>query len=276
MDAGVLTWAVLLAGCTATLEARAFDSVPSPHSAEVALLWQPAPGAGRRPVVLALHGCGGLRGSRGALDARYVDYAARWNAAGWHVLLADSFSARGVRSICREPGPERSVTLAMRRKDVNAALAWLQSRNDVDPDRIALVGWSNGGSTVLRTIDRPQWTLAPAAAIAFYPGCAAALKNDRYAPAVPLLVLIGALDDWTPARPCEDLERRLNARTAGPRVELVTYADSYHGFDGTGAVRRLNDIPRGAEGYGVHVGGNPAARADALARTDRFLKKYLD
>lgn len=276
MDARALTWVALLAGCTAMHEARAFESVPSPQSAEVALLWQPAPHVGRRPVILALHGCGGLRGSRGALDTRYVDYAARWNAAGWHVLLADSFSTRKVRSICREPGPERSVTLAMRRKDVNAALAWLQSRDDVDAGRIALVGWSNGGSTVLRTIDRPQWTVTPVAAIAFYPGCAAALRSDRYAPAVPLLILIGALDDWTPARPCEDLERRLSARTAAPLVDLVTYADSYHGFDGTGAVRRLNDIPRGVDGYGVHVGGNPAARADALERTDRFLRKYLE
>ncbi len=211
------------AGLASMSAATAFATVEPAPAPELRLQWQPAPVTGRRPVVVALHGCSGLHTSRGVMDARYVEYAARWNAAGWHVLLPDSFGARGRTSTCREPSAERSVTVAMRRRDVNIALQWLMSQPDVDPRRVALVGWSNGGSTVLRTIHRPEWPLAPVAAIALYPSCAASLRNERYANAVPLLLLVGALDDWTPPQPCEDLVRRLASSTPagrGPVREL--------------------------------------------------------
>ncbi len=264
------------AGLASMSAATAFAPVEPAPAPELRLQWQPAPVPGRRPVVVALHGCGGLHTSRGVMDARYIEYAARWNAAGWHVLLPDSFGARGKTSICREPSAERSVTVAMRRQDVNIALQWLMSQPDVDPRRVALVGWSNGGSTVLRTIYRPDWPLTPAAAIALYPSCAASLRNERYATAVPLLLLVGALDDWTPPRPCEDLARRLASGTPAAAVQLVSYADSYHGFDSSTPVRTLKDIPSGVDGRSVRVGGNPAARADALGRIDQFLRQHLD
>jgi len=247
---------------------------PLPGAPHVMLRWYPASAEGPRPVVVALHGCGGLT-TRGTLDARYVEYAARWNAAGWHVLLPDSFSARGKASICREPRGQRSVTVAMRRDDVNAALAWVARQPEVDPQRVALVGWSNGGSTVLRTIDDPGWTVAPVAAVAFYPGCRDSIRRKDYAPAVPLLMLVGALDDWTPAASCEALAHQVHT-TPGAPLELIVYPDSYHGFDGTAAVRRRTDIHNGVDRGGVHVGGNPEARADSLRQTDHFLHQYLD
>lgn len=270
-----------LASCGTTLalaislDAHAFEAVAAPQIPAVVLQWQAAPVAGRRPVVVALHGCGGLY-TRGAIDQRYVEYAARWNAAGWHVLLPDSFSARGRTSICREPGSERSVTVATRRDDVNAVLAWLGQRPDVDPGRIALVGWSNGGSTVLRAVDRPGWSLAPAVAVAFYPSCAAASKRSEWDAAMPLLILAGALDDWTPPHYCTAVGQRAAERPRRASIEVITYPDSHHGFDGHGPVRRLDNIPGGAGGTGVHVGGSPAARADALRRTDHFLHRFLD
>lgn len=249
--------------------------LPLDEAPGVQLIWEPTATTGRRPVVVALHGCGGLY-TRGVLDARYQEYAARWKAAGWHVLLPDSFTGRGKSSICRESNESRSVTVAMRRDDVNAALAWLARRTDVDAGRIALVGWSNGGSTVLRTIDRPGWSTAPVAAIALYPSCARALRSEGFAPAVPLLLLAGALDDWTPSQPCVDLVRRVAERARGAQVEIVVYADSVHGFDDSRPVRQRTDISTGVDPRGVHVGGNPAARADTLARSDQFLKRYLD
>jgi dienelactone hydrolase len=264
------------AGVAAMSTGQAFAPVEPAPGPELRLQWQPAPVPGRRPVVIALHGCSGLQTLRGAVDDRYIEYAARWNAAGWHVLLPDSFSARGKSSICRAPSAARSVTVSMRRRDVNAALQWLQSRPDVDPRRVALVGWSNGGSTVLRTIHRPEWPLAPVAAVALYPSCAGPLRDERYAATIPLLLLVGALDDWTPPQPCEDLARRQGGRTAAVAIQFVSYADSYHGFDSAAPVRTLKDIPSGVDGRTVRVGGNSAARADALMRIDQFLRQHLD
>jgi dienelactone hydrolase len=274
----VARWRGLLAaaGAASLSTVQAFAPVEPTPGPELRLQWQPAPVAGRRPVVVALHGCGGLYTSRGAMDNRYIEYAARWNAAGWHVLLPDSFSARGKTSTCREPSAERSVTVAMRRRDVNAALQWLQSQADVDPRRVALVGWSNGGSTVLRTIHRPEWPLVPVAAVALYPSCAGPQRDERYTATVPLLLLVGALDDWTPPQPCEDLARRQARSTSAVAIQFVNYADSYHGFDSASPVRTLKDIPSGVDGRTVRVGGNSAARADALMRIDQFLRQHLD
>jgi dienelactone hydrolase len=263
------------AGLASASVATAFAPVEPAPAPELRLQWQPAPVTGRRPVVVALHGCSGLHTSRGVMDARYIEYAARWNAAGWHVLLPDSFGARGKTSICREPSAERSVTVAMRRQDVNIALLWLMSQPDVDPRRVALVGWSNGGSTVLRTIHRPAWPLAPAAAVALYPSCAGPLRDERYAATIPLLLLVGALDDWTPPQPCADLARRQASRASAVAVQFVSYADSYHGFDSAAPVRTLKDIPSGVDGRTVRVGGNSAARADAMERIDQFFRQNL-
>ena len=113
-----------------------------------AVLFVPTDGAAaRRPAIVLLHGCGGLRDAKGALALRHRDWAER--LAGWGVvtLAPDSFTPRGPRSVCslRErpahPWRERS-------EDGYAALAMLAARPDVDPARILVLGWSHGGSTV--------------------------------------------------------------------------------------------------------------------------------
>lgn len=279
-----LAMAAAIAPAAAPQAATPKPAVPFEHAAEyttasrpqLRLLWLPASidAADARPVIVALHGCGGLYTAKGALDGRYVDYARRWLAQGWHVLLVDSFSGRGRREICREPAAQRSIRVATRRDDVNAALGWLAGRSDVDARHVGLMGWSHGGSTLLRTIDAPAWPLAPAAAIAMYPGCADALRQRSYAPAVPLLMMVGADDDWTPPQPCAALTQRLQAAGQAP-VQFVSYAGSYHGFDRRSPVRWLEGVPNGVDGRGVHVGGNAAARADALPRIQSFLVEHL-
>jgi len=244
--------------------------------ARITAHWLPATASGARPVIVALHGCGGLYRRDGAtLDSRYTEYAARFNGEGIHVLLPDSFGSRGSGSICTLRAGERRITVETRRGDVLAALAWLRQRPDVDPKRIVLLGWSNGGSTLLTSLNSARATHADVAgAIAFYPGCAALLKQP-YTAAAPLLMLLGAADDWTPPEPCERLMAR--ARQAQPAQDLVlrTYPDSAHGFDRLVPVRFLSDVSSGVNPAGVHVGGNPQARGEALAEVDRFLEKLL-
>ena len=259
---------------TAQAEERvSFPSLDGEASAPVVLtaLWFPAP-TSPAPAVALFHGCGGIYDRHRQLNKRMRDYAALFNAAGYHVLVVDSLTPRYETELCTQRVGKRRVTQANRRLDALGAIAYLADRPDVDAKKIGIVGWSNGGSTVLaaNNLHHPDVAsaLARAAfAVAFYPGCEADLKRG-YEPAAPLLMLIGQADDWTPAAPCRKL-----ARAAGePKPEIDVYAGAYHDFDGDGPVRLRKDVPNGVNpGQGVHVGGNAAARRASQARLLKFL-----
>jgi dienelactone hydrolase len=99
------------------------------------------------PAVVALHGCNGLFNTRGELARRHIDWGERFLAAGYVVLFPDSFRSRGLESVCDTR--QRRVVPRDRGGDATAAADWLADQAFVDRDRIALVGWSNGGSSVL-------------------------------------------------------------------------------------------------------------------------------
>ena len=264
--------AAVLVVCCAV--ARAFEPIDLPGDPPLRLQWQPAAQSGRRPAIIALHGCAGLYNSRGQFDDRYPSYAQRWNAAGWHVVAPDSFRSRGQGAICAQRPEQRTIKIAHRRADVLRTAAWLRTRTDVDSERIAIVGWSHGGMTALNVLDRSLWSSQPAAIVAYYPDCGAWKRRPLVQPAAPLLMLLGEADDWTPAAPCQELAARF--QTGHPdTVTVRTYADGHHGFDSRNPVRFRADIPAGPDQRGVHVGGNPAAREASLAELDRFLGQHL-
>jgi dienelactone hydrolase len=230
-------------------------------------------GAGAAPAMVLLHGCGGMYGRRDALSERMQVYVARLNAMGIHALVLDSLTPRGERELCTQKNGQRRVTQLHRRRDALGALAWLAQRPDVDAQRLGLMGWSNGGSTVLAASDATHPEVAgavakPSLAVAYYPGCESALRGD-YRPVAPLLMLVGEDDDWTPAAPCKALAERLGSAT-----ELTAYPGAGHGFDGSAPVRHRPEVPNGVRtGAGVHVGGHPAARAAAFEHLDTYLRR---
>src|SRR5205085_271331 len=83
----------------------------------------------------------------------------------------------------------------------------LADRDDIARDRIALVGWSHGGSTALAAINIRDREVAAfrgstgappffRAAVAYYPGCGVSLRaGDHWQPGAPARIHIGALDD---------------------------------------------------------------------------------
>ena len=95
-----------------TLSAVAFaaDAAPltSPVPVEIpfssgtlhAQLYKPD-GAGPFPVVIALHGCGGLGGQSEPVRRRYRDWAEPLLKGGKAVLLPDSYGSRELEPQCR-------------------------------------------------------------------------------------------------------------------------------------------------------------------------------
>ncbi len=256
--------------------------LPLPSGTVLRAHWLPAatqPGQPPQPAVLALHGCGGLYAKGGALSSRYRETADTLHAAGYAVLMPDSFGSRGLRDVCQTRYSDRTVGVNDRVQDARAALVWLAAQPGVDARRIGVLGWSNGGTTVLNLLEQrrthPQaGEPALAGAAVFYPGCSPLLKRKAEIESVPLLMQLGALDDWTPAQPCVDWAATLKAR-AGTDVTVHVYEGSYHGFDGTTPVRLRGDVPNGTSAKGVHQGGNPQARTQSRAAMQAFWSRVL-
>jgi dienelactone hydrolase len=185
----------------------------------------------RRPAVMLFHGCGGIE------DDHYRDWAAFFVARGYVALIVDSFAGRvtggvGVCSGLALWGRARAV-------DVAASLAYLRGLPFVDPARIAAVGWSHGGWSVLdalaladrRTPKDERLTLTGLrAVVALYPYCGrASLARDGWRIRVPTLLLLAGADETVSAQDCRRMAQR--QQRAGRPVRAVTYPGAGHDFD---------------------------------------------
>ncbi|MDB5776294.1 MAG: dienelactone hydrolase [Herbaspirillum sp.] len=235
----------------------------------------------RRPTVIAMHGCGGLysiiRTDNSLLTPRTSAMVRELRQVGYNTLLPDSLTPRGKHSICTESPQQSEASAAMRTSDIQASLRWLAKQDDVDPTRIVLLGWGQGGSTVMQSLTlTPERNLPlPKAAIAFYPNCGQFTRSRiAYKPALPLLILTGAEDDWTPADQC----RTLADKTGPSRLTLNVYQDSYHEFDAPGMMMLVRlDVPNPQHpGQGVTSGVNTEAKTLAYRDMLRFLDKELN
>jgi dienelactone hydrolase len=239
-----------------------------------------AQGEGRHPAIVGLHGCSGMLSPRGTILPIEFSWAYLFNQRGWNVLLVDSFGPRQHGEMCSIGGFDLAV-YRNRPKDAYGALAWLQAQDSVQPDRVAALGWSQGGGTVLMSVGEPSRGRPAAltqpdfrAAVAFYP---AACRDDREPPGwtthIPLLVLQGEADVWTPAAPCKAFIEGVAAR--GATAEIVLYPGAYHAFDAPNVTKR--ELPNYVTRAGVVpiVATDPAARADTQQRVPAFLARYF-
>jgi dienelactone hydrolase len=267
LAAGVFAWA------TAAEAAQQIEIAQGPPPLQ-GYLFRPE-GRGPFPGVVALHGCGGLLGRQGRVGTLFMEWGNRLAASGLAVVFPDSFGSRGLGTQCHVR--DRKVRAAQEQvADAAAARAWLQSQPWAVKERVALLGWSDGGVASLWAVRRRAGAADGAAefrsAVALYPGCRA-LGNAAWSARVPTLILIGRADDWTPAVACEQMVAGARGRSA--RATLIVYPGAHHGFDRPDyPVRELTGLTFTADGSGkAHVGTNPAARADAFRRVPQWLAR---
>lgn len=101
-------------------------------------------GEGPFPVVLQFHGCGGMKN----LQARW---AATAKAAGWAVLVVDSYGHRRIDRLEAYATVCTGLQLWGRERagDLYAMLEWVRGQTWANPTRIAVAGWSHGAWTAL-------------------------------------------------------------------------------------------------------------------------------
>lgn len=244
-----------------------------PDGVQLAAVLARPDGNGPFPAVVLMHGCDGLFTKSGRLASRERTWMERLRGDSYVVLAVDSFNPRGFRSTCTDGGKVSAED--DRPYDAYAALGWLRRQPFVGSAPVAVMGWSHGGTATLATVSqaalkRVGWQ-GPgfAAAVAMYPGCLVLSRTD-YVAAAPILMQLGAKDDWTPARFC--LRLATAARKRGSTIALDEYANAYHGFDQpNGHVHTTH----ASGGRTVHVGAEPKARAQAIDRVQAYLAETL-
>jgi dienelactone hydrolase len=218
--------------------------------------------AGPSPAVVLLHSC---NGNWARLDERWGRRIASW---GYVTLTVDSFGPRGIKSTCTSGAP---VDLMF---DAYRALSFLVRQPFVDPDRVAALGFSQGGWLALSSVERGALERTSPnkfrAAAAFYPRC----LGFKGSMTVPTLILIGESDDWAPAQECRNMVDRRDdwgisrQNDGGVPVRLVVYPDAYHAFDVPG-------LRTPAQSFGYHLEYNKPAADQAAEALREFLHENI-
>ena len=255
--------------------------LPSPQQVDIPLssgalhaqLYKPE-GDGPFPVVIAMHGCGGLGDSAEPVQRRYRDWAESLLRDGKAVLLPDSYGSRELGPQCRVK--ERRI-LARRERvaDIMASRQWLLQQPWTARDRISLMGWANGASALLWAVrpQSPTRKIEPdfRSAVAFYPDCRIS-SGLGWSARVPTLLLIGAKDDVSSPPACRQMVDGARGRSALARI--VVYPGALHDFD------RTNLPPQAIDGGADpalpergHLGADPDARVDSQKRVAEWLAR---
>jgi dienelactone hydrolase len=152
---------------------------------------------------------------------------------GVATFAVDSFAARGIVSTVIDQSQLARLNMVA---DAYRALELLAKHSRIDPNRVAVIGFSRGGQSALYSaMNRLYATLGPAnnlrfaAHIAFYPDCMTTYLEDTDVSDKPIRILHGIIDDYNPIAPCRAYVERLTA--AHRDIKLIEYPEAYRVFD---------------------------------------------
>lgn len=264
------------------------------------------------PAVVVQHGSGGLWISTDSTNTKMTSQFKGWidsfRVNKIAALFVDSYTPRGVKTFHNVAPPDNLPIAAefVRPRDAYAGLEYLRTLNTrIIPNKIALLGFSHGGTSVLSTMvdadavaKSTAWSvindgitytngvLSPAtkplssgfvAAVSYYPGAAmfsyygkpGTPSNGKYVPYAPIMIHAAGIDPlYTTTYTNSDNNTQVSA------------------YDGLIQKAALNPASAGMIKYeyagAAHsFDGETAAGADgdasklARARSIAFLKQYL-
>ena len=248
----------------------------------------------------------GVAGSLGWREHHY-EYMKMYQQSGFATFELNSFKSRNISSTV---GSQVEVTTASIILDAYKAFEKLSKHPNIDKNKVSITGWSLGGAVALFSGWKPiikaiSKDLKFASHLSFYPPCFFDPENTEFTDS-PIHILIGELDNWTPAEPCNYFVKKISDNS---NVNLTIYPNSHHSFDSKEPITfnekgysfknclfKLNkegdvlmnylNLPMSSPimqkiGFlfcverGVNLGGNPKSREKAFAFSKSFMIRTL-
>jgi len=215
-------------------------------------------GTGPFPAVVYMSGCGGIDNPADrAQQKAVIDHLL---SKGVATLIVDPFTSRNEpEGVCANLNEKTFVQYASRGgNDTLAALSVLKAMPDIDPKHIFLQGYSFGAISSLfatQTNNPANHDARIAGVIAYYPFC-----YDGVDPSVPVLVMIGEKDDWTPAAKCQGV-------TGKTDFDVIVYPGDTHAF--------TMNFGKPIDYLGHHMVYDEKATQDAQQRADAFMAAHM-
>jgi dienelactone hydrolase len=246
------------------------------------------------PVVVLVHGSGGVSGS---MDM----WLHQLNQAGIATFVLDTFSGRGIVSTVQDQTQLHSLAMMV---DAYRALDVLAKHPRIDAKKISVMGFSKGAvasifsaSTRFKTMHGSSAQFA--AHIGLYTPCNTRYLGDTQLTGAPMRFFHGTTDDYVNVAPCRSYVQTLKQQ--GIDVSLTEFPDTEHGYDSPLAPKRLavptaqstrncyfaektpaqlvNEKTGAPFSYtdacvavGAHVGHNPESTAQTVKAVIEFLK----
>ncbi len=216
----------------------------------------PATSAQTRKAIVMMHGCSGAysysqpNATFTNVQTLYRDWATTLVNSGHVVLLVDSFSNRvdpvtGVAVKQSQCGNGASGVSEVNDRPLDALAGYnyltTTAGLNVDPGRVALLGWSHGGTSVMATLSSTQTSQPFKGGLAFYPGCGmqsafGGISQSTYTPYASFKILHADLDPLYTVGSCQTRRDR-SWILGGAQFQIIDhYADADHSFDGCKAV----------------------------------------
>jgi dienelactone hydrolase len=211
-------------------------------------------GAGPFPSVMMVPGCSGFDAE--FQKAFYDSVQNQFVELGFVTLRVDYLATRNFSSCA---GNVSTDTVG---DDIRIAAGYLKQQSFVKKGTINVVGWSYGGAGALQAL-RLTNSQKPAqvdSVVAYYPYCAGVQLWDSE---VPVLVLVGAIDNVNPLSKCESIFGKLPKRD---KLTIRVYKDAHHGFDNF-------TLPAEMQYRFGTLGYNDAAAKSAWKEATNFLRR---
>jgi len=225
----------------------------------------PAKGQGLLPAVVMVHGTGGSMG-------RYEFYRDHFLSAGIATFEVDFKT--GVFTGARDrPQVPTFLPFAF------AALKALRANPAIDPDRIAIMGFSLGGHLAILAADGNRidaWMDGQpgfSAHVGLYPGCKYLLQRlSKVMSPAPILIIAGSEDSLEDGIYCPSLKDDLE-REGFKNLEMKIYPGVHHGFDSPRNSGLRTVYERSAVNQRLTLAWNDQAARDARKTAVNFIQR---